>query len=398
MKVVVLGGAGLTGRCPVRDLVENSRVTEVVVADVNLTKAKEIVDKIKGGNVSAAYVDLRKPKDTAEILKGADVALNAATYYFNLEAMEAALLAKVHYLDHGGLTFLDPAGDYSKFRQLKLHDRFKQAGLTAIPCMGNCTGVSNVMARYIVDKLDSVETILVRDGWKDLTKGVPPFLVTWSIDTLLDEFVLDAPIFEDGEHKKVPPLSRRETVQFPEPIGKQDVFVTIHSEATTFPVSFKEKGIRNVNWMEGGPGFLDFKVLADAGFGRDDAVEVDGRKISPRKFLVNLLASRGLLGYPESLTLDDWEAARVQVIGKRNGTRVSHIVEWIGHSKKEWGANAGEYLVGVPSSIVAQMLGRGEIVQRGVLLPENSVDPKRLIPELAKRGIKITETTTEDLA
>ncbi len=390
MKIVVLGGAGLTGRCAVRDLADSPAVSEVVIADINVQQANELVETIGKRNVSAVHVDLRKPKETAEILEGADVALNAAQYYYNLEAMEAALIAGVHYLDQGGLHYLT-------LRQLKLNDRFKAAGLTAVLCMGDCTGISNVMARYIVDKMDSVETILIRDGWKDFTKGIPPFLVTWSISTLLDEFVLDAVIFENGEYKKVPPLSRKEVVHFPDPVGTQEVYVTIHSEITTFPESFKEKGIKNVNWMEGGPGFLDVKVLADAGFGTDEPIEADGAKVSPRRFLVNLLASRNLIGYPKGVAIDDYEAAKVQVMGRRKGRKVTHVVEWMGHSRMEWGANAGEYLVGVSSSIAAQMLAKGEIEERGVLPPEKCVDPGIFIPELRKRDISLAETSTADI-
>ena len=398
MKIVVLGGAGLTGQCAVRDLAENRNVSEVVIADIDSAKAKTLVDRVTTGNLSATHVDLRNHEATAKILKGADVALNAATYYFNLDVMEAALMAKVHYVDHGGLSFLDPGGDYSKFRQLKLHDRFKEAGLTAIPCMGNCTGISNVMARYIVDKLDSVETILVRDSWKDFTKGVPPFLVTWSIETIMDEFLINPVIFEDGQRKEIQPLSRKDVVQFPEPVGTQEVYPTIHSEPTTFPVSFRHKGIKNCNWMEGGPGFSELKALAEAGFKSDDPVEVDGKKVSPRMFLRNLLASRKLLGFPEGVTVDDYETTRVQAMGLRDGKRITHTVDWIGHSRKEWGASASEYLVGVPSSITAQMLAQGRIEQKGVLLPEVCIDPKEFIAELVKRpGIKIIETIVADM-
>ncbi len=398
MKVVVLGGAGLTGQCAVRDLTESHNVSEVVIADINLPRAKEIADDISKGNVSAAHVDLRKRKETADILRGADVAVNAASYYFHLDAMEAALIAGVHYLDQGGLSFLESGHDLTSYRQMKLNDRFKQAGLTALVCMGNCTGVSNVMARYVVDKLDTVDTIRIRDGWVDFTRGVPPWLVTWSIDTLLDEFALSAIIFEDGEYKEVPALSRKEVVNFPDPVGTQEVYVTRHSEQITLPFAFKHKGVKNVTWMEGGPGFLETKALADAGFKSDEPVDVDGTKISPRKFLLNLLASRNLLGYPKGVVVDDYETARLQAIGQREGKKVIHTVDWIGRAKKEWGANAGEYLVGIPSSIAAQMLARGEIKQKGVVLPENSVDPKPFLAELAKHGIRIIETVSTDIA
>jgi saccharopine dehydrogenase-like NADP-dependent oxidoreductase len=398
MKVVVLGGAGLTGQCAVRDLLESGKISEVVIADINLPKAREIADSIPRGNVSAAYVDLMNRKETANVLKGADVALNSAYYFFNVDAMEAALAAGTHYLDQGGLSFLESGHDVTKFKQMQLNDRFKEAGLTALVCMGNCTGISNVMSRYAVDKLDSVETIRIRDGWKDFTTGAPPWLVTWSIDTLLDEFAMSAIIFENGEYKEIPSLSRKEVVNFPEPVGTQEVYVTRHSEQLTLPFSFRNKGIKNVSWMEGGPGFLETKALADAGFGTNELVDVDGMKVSPRKFLLNLLASRNLLGYPKGITVDDYETARVEVIGHRNGNRAMYTIDWIGRAKKEWGANAGEYLVGVPSSIAAQMLAEKQIKRKGVVLPENCVDPKTFLTELTRRGIRITETVSAELA
>lgn len=134
------------------------------------------------------------------------------------------------------------------------------------------------------------------------------------------------------------------------------------------------------------------------GFKSNEPVDVDGMKISPRKFLLNLLASRNLLGYPKGVTIDDYEAARVEVIGKRDGKKVAYTIDWLGHAKKEWGANAGEYLVGAPSSITAQMLAKGQINEKGVVLPENSVDPKMLLTELMKRGIRVTETVSAELA
>jgi len=386
MKIVVLGGTGLTGRCAVRDLAESPEVSEVVMTSRSLEKAQRIADEIKSKKVSIAQVDVTKHRDTVRALKGADVALNAVQYYYNLDIMRAALEAKVHYLDLGGLF-------HTALKQLKLNDKFREAGLTAILGMGECPGITNVMARYAVDRLDSVETILVRDTWMDFTEGGPPFIVTWSLSTLFDEMTIPAVTFENGQYMETPPLSGKETMTFPEPFGSQNQYYTIHSEPATFPVSFKDKGIKNVNWKEGGPGFLDIKTLVDVGLAREEPLRVKDIEISPRQFLLKLLDSQNLMGCPEGVTPDDWEVTRIIAIGKKAGKEVYHTMDSIFRSRAEWRATAGEIAVGAPASIAAQMLARGDIKVKGAIPPENCINPEPFMAELAKRDIKILETT-----
>ena len=103
MKVVVLGGAGLTGRCAVRDLIRSPKVSEVVVADIDEARARKFASSLKSNKITHAIVDVRNHSTTAALLKDADVALNMVQYYFNLDVMKSALIAKVHYLDLGGL-------------------------------------------------------------------------------------------------------------------------------------------------------------------------------------------------------------------------------------------------------------------------------------------------------
>ena len=42
MKVLVMGGIGKMGSIAVRDLVENTQISEIVIADLNVDKAKEL--------------------------------------------------------------------------------------------------------------------------------------------------------------------------------------------------------------------------------------------------------------------------------------------------------------------------------------------------------------------
>jgi saccharopine dehydrogenase-like NADP-dependent oxidoreductase len=387
LKVVVLG-SGLIGRCAVRDLVRSPEVADVVVADIEKERTEKFVEDLGSSKVHFEKVDVRDHGGTTAVLKGTDVALNAVQYYFNLDVMKAVLVAKTNYLDLGGLY-------HTTLKQLELDHEFKHAELTAVVGMGCVPGISNVMARWAVDSLDSVSTIRIRDGWRDLTPNAPRFVATWSIQTFADEFMQNAIVFENGELKEVPPISLPENVTFPDPIGEVEAFTTLHSELATFPTSFKEKGVRNVNWKEGGPKgwHLDYELLVKLGLMDKKPIAVSGVSVSPRNFFLQLLREKSLLGHPEDVTPEDYECSRVEVMGEKGGQQAEIQLEVLCRSKREWKASSAQYGVGIPASIVAQMLGKGQIEKKGVLPPENCVDPEALFRELALRDMPVTVRT-----
>jgi saccharopine dehydrogenase (NAD+, L-lysine-forming) len=390
MKVMVLGGYGLTGQCAVGDLVENSDASEIVIAGRDLKKAQRLADRFKSKRISVELVDATKYGDLVKSIKDADVVINAVQYHHNLTIMKACLKAKVNYVDLGGLF-------HTTKKQLELDSDFKKARLTAVVGMGAQPGITNVMARYGAERLDSVETIHIRDGWKDLTEAAPPFLVTWSFLTLMDELTLPAIVFENGKFKEVQPLSRKETITFSEPVGIQDVYVTLHSEVLTLPSSFKNKGVRNVDWMEGGPGFIRNQLLVDMGLASNKPINLKGIEIVPREFVLALLQASGLLGFPDDVTPNDWETSKVEVIGKKDGRKTTYVLDVIFPPKKEWRVSCSQYAVGVPASIVAQMIGRNEIRQKGVIPPEICVEPEPFFKELGKRSIQVHLTLKKPL-
>src|SRR5579885_3353386 len=117
------------GQVVVRDLVESTPVKEVVIADYNEKRANQLKDKYSNPKVSAAQADLRDLDRVVTLLKGADVIVNSSPYQFNLEVMQAALKARCHYLDLGGLFHMTR-------KQLELHEQFLKADVLAVLGMG----------------------------------------------------------------------------------------------------------------------------------------------------------------------------------------------------------------------------------------------------------------------
>lgn len=389
MRVTVLGGAGLTARCAVRALAESRDVDGGVVADLDGEAARRVSEELGNNKFEAARVDITDVDQTADLIRKSDMVINGVQYYYNLAAMNAALKAGANYLDFGGLY-------HTTLKQLKLDGQFRSKKLIAIVGMGGQPGITNVLARDAVDSLERVDSIQIRDGAVDLTKNRPPFLVSWSLDTFLDEMTMKAPVFENGRTILVPALSRKDTIQFPRPVGRLDTYVTIHSEVATLPSSFKEKGIRKVDWMEGVPGLESLRVLVDTGMASAEEITVGRTRIAPRKFLLGLLKQRHLIGYPEGLVPNDWEVTRVVVKGIRKGAKVTLVYDLRIPPRKEWGMSCAQYGVGIPASIATRMIGTGLVQEKGVLPAEMCIEPGHFLRELRRYGFTIKRSISEN--
>jgi lysine 6-dehydrogenase len=256
--------------------------------------------------------------------------------------------------------------------------------------MGGEPGITNVLARKAADFMDRVSSVRIRDGSRDLTEGFSGYAVNWSLDTFLDELVLGAPVLEDGRIITVPALSRSEKVAFPEPVGSVETFVTIHSEVATLPRFLRSKGIRTVNWMEGSPDIKSLKLLVDFGLASTEEFDTGSVKVVPRKLLMSLIRSRNLVGFPKGVVPNDWEATRVVVDGKSSGRRTNRVFDVVIPPKPEWKMSCAQYAVGIPGSIAARMIGRGDIREKGVVPPEACIPPSQLIKDLRGYGFRIT--------
>lgn len=380
MRAVVLGGGGLTGRACVRALASGPVFATVVSADLSLELASAAA-RASGPKATAVAIDVREPEALVRLLRGADVVVNAVQYGFNVSVMEAALAARVPYLDFGGLFHVTR-------RQLE-HDRsFRDAGVLAIPGLGQVPGVSNVLAGAAAAELETVESIVLRDGWRDLTVGGPELSFTWSPSTFLDEMVLPAMVFDAGAYREDPPMSGAEEFDFAPPVGRTRVYRTLHSEPATLPQSLKQKGVRHCEWKEGGPGIDALRTMGLLGLASDEPLEVAGAQVVPRAFTLALLRREKLLGPPPGVVVNDWEVLDIELRGTVAGKSVEHHAVARFPPRPDWHLTATEYAVGIAGAIGAEMIGRKEVPGAGVVPPELCVPAPRFREELARWGIE----------
>jgi lysine 6-dehydrogenase len=380
MRAVVLGGGGLTGRCTVRDLARGGVFDSVVAADLDSALADEAA-RLAGGVATPVTVDVRDRRAVARLLQGASVVVNAVQYTLNLEVMEAAREARVPYLDFGGLFHVTR-------RQLERDAAFRNDGALAIPGLGQVPGVSNVLAMAATADLDRVDSIVFRDGWRDLTVGGPEVSFAWSPSTFLDEMVLPAMVFEDGGFHEHPPMSGPEEFDFGTPVGRTTVYRTLHSEPATLPDSLRAKGLKRCEWKEGGTGIEALRTMALLGLASDRPLEVSGASVVPREFTLALLKREHLIGVPPGVVVNDWETLDIEVNGASGGRpTVRHAVARF-PPRPDWHLSATEYAVGVAGAIGAEMLASGAIRGAGVVPPERCVPADLFRKALGERGIE----------
>jgi lysine 6-dehydrogenase len=380
----------LTARVTVRDLIDSPDVEHILVADLDLDVATSVIESLDDDRLEAAAIDVSDTEATSGLLEGFDITINSTPYYFNLDVMRAALQARSHYIDLGGLF-------HTTRKQMTLDEDFREASLLAVLGCGSAPGITNIMARYGCDNLDRVHAIDVQLGGVDLSGTESPFRPPYSLETLLDEWVMAPYVFEQGQWVELPPFSGGQEVSFPQPVGTAQAHYTIHSEIATLPLSFQPKGIERCTLRAAFP--TDFvrtlKMLVDLRLADEEPVEVKGVKLRPRDLLVAVLGPRRP---GDDGMRDDCDCLRVEVQGRRAGQQISHTLETMVRPHPEWRFGASALDAGVPPSIVAQMIGRGEITSRGVVSPEQCVDPLAFFRQLGRRGIHIHSIVREDLS
>ena len=384
MKYVVIGGAGAMGRITVKDLLEFAdRSDEIVIADYDEKKAREVVEQLQTARVSVVQVDVKNHEEAARKLAGTTVILNSVQYQLNLDVMEVALRVGAHYVDIGGLF-------HTTRKQLELADRFKERGLTAVLGVGAAPGITNILSRFGADKMDVVREIHTRVAGTDNTRfePKPALAVSYSLKTILEEFSFEPAVFTKGEFKFVKPMSGDHPHRFPAPVGVRRPMYTIHSEVATLPLSFKDKGVKEVSFkIAFDEEFVDrVRFLRDLGFASHDDIDVGGIRVKPVD-----VANKIAMSQPPARQvgkLKQYEVVRAVVKGLSKGKKVTWIVDCHNRGMESWGMGI-DTDTGCPPSIVAQMIAKGLVKERGVLAPEVAIPVEPFFKELKRRKMVV---------
>ena len=158
MKAVVFGGAGVEGGYAVNCLTEHEKISEIVIADIDVVRG-EIIAK-KHEKIQFLKTDVTDSESLKRAFDGADVAVNCVGPFYKF----ASPILKTSIAK--GVDYVDICDDYDTMEELlDTYDASaKDAGVTCIVGLGASPGLTNIMAKYASEQL-------TKQGFKTFLQG-----------------------------------------------------------------------------------------------------------------------------------------------------------------------------------------------------------------------------------
>jgi lysine 6-dehydrogenase len=377
VKFLVLG-AGRMGYAAVYDLIRSPKVEKVVVADRDAKCVKNAVERLNDPKIVPVELDITKESDVVALMKSVDVAISCVPYENNYELAKAALEAKTHFVDLGG-------NESVVEKTFLLNDLAKERKITIMPDLGLAPGMVSMLAVAAADMLDELYEIRIRVGGLPVdSDNFLGYSHSFALEGLVNEYAEDVTLIRDGRMMQVPPLSEVEKIEFPKPFGELEAFTT-SGGISTLPKTYEGK-IQHLDYKT-----IRYKghcqqisLLQQLGLMSQEQVKLKGGKVVPRDLLIYLLDQKLAKDEPDVILL------RVTVTGVKDKEPRQFVWEGIEFSDQAECLSAMMRMTAFPASIIAQMIARGDIKERGVLRQETSVPVKLFLAEMESRGLHLT--------
>jgi len=383
-KILVLG-MGLMGPTVARDCAEEPGVSKVLGCDIDEAKleaAKKYVDNPKFGTLKVSVTDHNA---LVKALKGFDAVVNCTAAKFSISILNAVMEAKVNLLDLAG-------GGYP--HEGDIYDRAKEVGITVIPGCGVDPGLVDILVGQGMEMMDEVEEVYFACG--GLPKDPEPPLDYKIVfgGTKMPIRPGKVPMIEDGKQVMVDRYDDVESI-FVE--GLKDMEAFYDGYPSSLLKLCLEKGVKTFKGKTVRyEGYVDkLMFLKDLGVIGEKPVSFQGVEIVPVDFFQDLIYP--LVKFDESRGDRDITILLVRVNGKKDGSDIQISYDLVDFYDEEKKITSMAKTTGYTAAIIARILARGDISQRGIQWPVRVIRGQlfdELLRNLRARGVEVTETVT----
>jgi saccharopine dehydrogenase-like NADP-dependent oxidoreductase len=361
--VCVLGGTGRIGRSITTDLLAHTQAN-ITISGRHPDTGQQMSTTL-GSRVSFLQLDLADEVKLAAAIASADLVIHCAGPFHDRDArvLKHCIDLRVNYID---------VSDHRSFtlKAQAYGQQAQAAGVTAVINTGIFPGLSNSMVRQDVEALDHAEHIhlsYVVAG----TGGAGITIMRTTFLGLLDCF--DGWI--EGKWQPVQPYSERETIHFPAPYGKVNVFWFDVPEALTLAQAFPVNTV--VTKFGSVPEIYNGLTWAIAHW-------------LPKRWLQQrpVIEFLSWASYTTTQITDRWSGTGVAMRSQVQGQRSGRAAQAVSTLVVEDTAIAAGYGTGS----LAQLILAGDLAQPGVWTVETCLPPALLQPVLEDRGVQIQQT------
>ncbi len=358
MKILILG-SGLIGPASAFNAMSDPEVSQVTICDLSrqaLDQAGQQLAALPGSEkLTTVRLNLTDQAAAKELMAQFDAIVAALPKSASAPAIRLAAAAGTPLVD---LTRPSEA----EVNELK--PEVEAAGGLVVLACGLEPGLTEIVARYVAEKLDRVDELHIKCGGIP-ENPAPPLgykIVFGGRHMPLRD--IDAQIVENGELKPVPRYSGVETVFFPG-VGECEAWHEgFMPWLLELPVlqNLRLGTQKTVRW----PGYAaKVTVLKEMGLLSLDPIEVDGVQVKPKHVLDTLLYPRVKLDQGEP----DISAFLVEVVGQQEGRMRRYTVQMIDRYDEQYGLTSMGRTTGYTGAIVARMIAGGMLKAKGIFPP-----------------------------
>ncbi|HTN44433.1 MAG TPA: saccharopine dehydrogenase C-terminal domain-containing protein [Nitrospiria bacterium] len=383
----VILGAGRQGTACAYDLALFGEAERIVLADANPDFSQKSAERLRRllpssntTRIEAVEISVQNHSDLMKVLRDASAVMSAVPYYYNPRIARAAIDAAVPMCDLGG--------DIEAVLEVqRLSGAAKAAGIAIVPDCGLAPGMNNILAVYGMERLDETVSVQIRcGGLPQIPRPPLAYRVVFNLDGMLNNYFGKAYVLRNAKVTEIETFSGLEKIRFPKPLGACEAFVTAGATSScpwTFEgrlQSYDYKTVRYAGHYE------KIKLLRDLGLLDLRPVSVKGTSVAPRDLFVKVVGDR--IAFPEDR---DLVVLRVICRGRKNRRPAEVVLDMLEYHDPATGFSAMERTTGFSTGIVAAMLARGEIREKGVVPLETAIPAGPFVKELGRRGMAVRE-------
>ena len=349
MKKIIVLGAGMVGSAMAIDLAKEYSVT---ISDIDQPALKNAKNRCKSLNI--INVDVNNKEELHRAIFPFDIVVCAVPGFLGFKTLKYIIEAKKDVVD---ISFFPE-------NALELNDLAKQNNVTAIVDCGVAPGMGNIILGYHNEDIKITDFDCLVGGLPKEKKWPFNYKAPFSPIDVIEEYTRPARYVENGKLITRPALTDVELVTF-DNVGTLESFNSdgLRSLIFTMPhiQNMKEKTLRY-------PGHIEYiQVLKESGFFEQEAIEINGKMISPLEFTSKILFKEWYLENNE----EEITVMRITIKGiDENGKNLEIIYNLHDKFDTETQTSSMARTTGYTATAAVNLFLKGIFNEKGIFPPE----------------------------